>query len=289
MKWFTVWYIKMSTSFFLVGVLICSSFAYGVSRRFMHENQYDSDKILESEPFLHTVAHGIKVLSKDAIELNMNLFSVDSVKVITGFMPAYIIARMQLDEGVHAKFYDPTCHRNKNQMNKGIACSIEKLAFAGVVTLSSFSFLGPTEETRIVGRVFGLGAISGLLAKRVIKEMRFKGGKRPWHQQFSREKRADGGFPSGHMFEASYMATVFGLQYGFKALLPLMTFGFGMFAVSINCNRHFVSQVVAGTGLGVMYGIAVHKVIQKRISEKMSFNIGAGKNGLPCAEFSYRF
>lgn len=213
-----------------------------------------------SASFGSYVGGGLKTVFKDALAINLNLFSLDSVKVLVATTPFYIGSRF-IDQRIQKRFYDPSRHKNINQMPSTFCKVIEKGAFGMVLGLSSLAIFGRTEHARVTGRVYGLGAISALLGKKLVKEFKFEGGKRPWHEKFSCERRADGGFPSGHMVEAAYTATVFGWQYGYKAAIPLGMYAGVMFGVSINRNRHYVSQVVAGTAVGIIYGIAASRVI----------------------------
>jgi len=53
-------------------------------------------------------------LAGDAIRLNVNLFTWDSFKVITGIFPFYIFSRM-VDERLQSMFHDNHHHKNENQ------------------------------------------------------------------------------------------------------------------------------------------------------------------------------
>lgn len=225
---------------------------------------------------------------KEALELNLNLLSLDSVKVLVGFTPFYIATRF-IDERIQKRFYDPNCHKNINQMPSTFCRVVEESAFGILIGFSSMAILAPSAETRLVGRVFGIGGISALLGKKLVKEFKFHGGRRPWHEKFSNRKRAYGGFPSGHMVEAAYSATVLGWQYGWKAAVPLGIFAGLMFGVSVNRNRHYVSQVVAGTAVGIIYGLAANRVIDRKLCSDFTFNLGTGRNGGSELTLSYKF
>ncbi len=225
---------------------------------------------------------------KEALELNLNLLSLDSVKVLVGVTPFYIATRF-IDERIQKRFYDPNCHKNINQMPSTFCRVVEESAFGILIGFSSMAILAPSAETRLVARVFGIGGISALLGKKLVKEFKFHGGRRPWHEKFSSKKRAYGGFPSGHMVEAAYSATVLGWQYGYKAAVPLGIFAGLMFGVSVNRNRHYVSQVVAGTAVGIIYGIAANRVIDRKLCSDFSFQVGTGTNGGSELTVSYKF
>jgi len=240
------------------------------------------------ERFGHRMMEGTSEVMKETVELHRNLFSVESVRILTACAPLYVTAR-SVDHKLHAKFYDEKLHKNVNQPNAAACEAVEKGAIIGVVGLSSLAFFSSDEELRITSRIFAIGAASGLCAKNVIKKMRFKAGLRPWHEDFSSKERSYGGFPSGHMFEAAYMTTVYGLQYGLKAGIPLGIFSSAMLGMSIACNRHYASQTVAGVALGVMYGLAAHQLIERKIVEETSIDFCSDDRGLPAVRLAYYF
>jgi membrane-associated phospholipid phosphatase len=141
---------------------------------------------------------------------------------------------------------------------------------------------------RLTARIFGIGAIFTLCAKDIIKEFKLDANKRPWNEHF-KKKVTYGGFPSGHMAEATYMAIVWGLQYGLKAAIPLTAFALTSFGVLVNCNRHYVSQVVGGAALGAVYGLAANAVINKKIAETITFEMASSPQGLPNLKLAYYF
>lgn len=234
------------------------------------------------------VMGGLATVFKDAIALNRNLISLDTVKVLVGFTPFYISSRF-IDQRVQKRFYDPAHHKNINQMPSTFCKVVEEGAFGIMIGLSTLTFFGQSEHARTTGRVFGIGAISALLGKKIVKEFKFEGGKRPWHEKFSCKSRSDGGFPSGHMVEAAYSATVFGWQYGYKAGIPLGIYAGIMFGVSVNRNRHYVSQVVAGTAVGIIYGLAANRVIDCHMCKDLTLNVGTNEQGYSEVCISYKF
>lgn len=225
---------------------------------------------------------------KETIELHRNIFSIETASILTAFAPAYVTTR-SIDHKVHEKFYDRKFHKNLNQPDENLCNAIEKGAVIGVAGLSSFAFFSSDEQLRITSRIFAIGAVSGLFAKNVIKKIHFEAGLRPWNEHFSSEKRAYGGFPSGHMFEAAYMTTVWGLQYGIKAGIPLGIFSSAMLGMSVACNRHYTSQTIAGVALGVIYGVAAHQLIERKLVEESSIDFCYDSRGLPNIRFAYYF
>ncbi|OQA35639.1 MAG: PAP2 superfamily protein [Candidatus Dependentiae bacterium ADurb.Bin331] len=207
---------------------------------------------------------------KEFVYIQWNLFSVDSIKVITAALPFYLSSRM-IDEELHAHFYDRENHKNRRQIPSGFVNAIEKGSFAAVLFCGSFCIWSPNYHVRTVSRMFTMGVVSGLYAKDLIKCAKTNVNLRPWNEHFSKHKRAHGGFPSGHMFEVSCLATTYGLEFGKRAWIPLGLFTGLVFAVSVNANRHYISQVFAGAALGAIYGIAIHKAIA--MSEERLWNV----------------
>ena len=236
----------------------------------------------------YRIVNGVGNLIEEAIVLNKNLFSLDTVKVFTAVTPFYITTRMA-DHPLHEKFYDREYHKNKNQMPNTLVKIINKGGDVGIILLTSLAFLAPDEKLRLTARIFGIGAASALLAKDIVKTMKVKACIRPWNENFSRTKQAYGGFPSGHMIEATYMATLWGLQYGWKAGVPLGIFAALSFGVLVGSNRHYVSQVVAGAGFGVAYALAANTLINAKISETISFDFRVRDCSLPTFSLAYNF
>lgn len=225
---------------------------------------------------------------KDALAIHYNLLTWDSLKILGVFTPIYL-ASYVTDKRIHRQFYNPEKHKNINQIPLGVSGTIRSLTFASAMVLSSLAIVSPDPVLREVSRVFSIGYFSGIFAKNMIKKVKMDPALRPWNEKFSAERQAYGGFPSGHMFEASYMTLVYGLQYGLWALVPMGAYTASLFAASVISNRHFMSQAIAGLALGTVYGFAAHKVIQKNLSDKFSLDFGANDKGDPAMTFSYRF
>ncbi len=227
-------------------------------------------------------------LVEEAIRLNLNLVSLDTVKVFTAFVPFYLVTRMA-DAQVHNNFYDISCHKNINQMPNAVINTINKGCDLGIVLLSSLALFAWDEKLRLTARIFGIGALSALYAKDFVKKIEVKSCLRPWNEHFSSKKQSFGGFPSGHMIEATYMLTVWGLQYGLKAAIPLGLFAGLSFGVLVGSNRHYASQAVAGAGFGVAFGLAAHKLIHTKISETIDCSFALNKQKLPTLSLGCSF
>jgi hypothetical protein len=232
--------------------------------------------------FMHSSSRALKEL----VELNREFFSIKTVKVFTALIPPYLIARKS-DEEVHCSFYDCATHSNKNQLPRSFSKAVNSGGDVGILLLSMPAIFSRDCRLQNTSRIFALGAMSGLIMKDLIKSIaKTKSALRPFNEQFER-KKTFGGFPSGHMIEASYMATVWGWQYGYKFGVPLGLFAGIMFGVLVNSNRHYASQVVAGAAVGISYGIAANSLIDRKIPEYCS--IESNDYGTPGLKLSCAF
>lgn len=206
-------------------------------------------------------------LWRDVVDLNKYaLFSLDTFKVVTTTFPFYVATRM-FDQDLQKTFHRTCCHTDINQAPKWCY----KLSKYGLgipmTTLALMALFGTNEEFRTTGRIFFIGMPFVLSGKDIIKKFQFDANKRPWCDRFSCEKQAYGGFPSGHMAEITYMTVLYGLRYGVKAAVPLGLFGTFLGVTFLNCNRHYLSQLIAGAGLGTLFALAADKVIDNRLAK----------------------
>lgn len=213
---------------------------------------------------MHAFGYFVGEIIMDILSINRNLFSIDTAKILTAFTPVYLVAR-RLDEDVQSRFYDPATHTNINQFHQ----KCHKVAKAGIgipmVALSSLAFFGWNEDLRMTGRIFALGLPFVHWTKDLIKTLEAKPCLRPWHQDFDRYKRSPGGFPSGHMANITYATSLFAMRHGLAWGIPLGFFTAFVFADFINCNRHYLSQMLAGAAFGLTYAIAANKVIERKL------------------------
>ena len=209
---------------------------------------------------------------EDAILLHVKLFTVDSVKIITAFTPFYLSARM-IDEDVQQNFHDRECHVNINQFPQKCHEIAQKGVGVPMVFLSSLALWAPKENLRMTARMFAIGLPFVHSGKDIIKKLDNNICLRPWHENFSHHKRSTGGFPSGHMANVTYMTALFGMRHGWRWAVPLSLFAAFVFADFLNCNRHYLSQLVAGVGFGLIYAFAAQKVIERRMNQRMWFDM----------------
>jgi hypothetical protein len=225
---------------------------------------------------------------RDVIMLHVNLFSIDSFKVIAASMPFYFATRM-LDEPVHRYFYCPSHHKNLRQLPHW--CH-ETVRLGLALPISTFGLLGlfsSDPEWRQTGQVFLIGMPFVIFGKDVLKQIEIDASYRPWNEHFSCKKRALGGFPSGHMAEITYMIALYGMRFGLPVAIPLGIYGAALASVFVNCNRHYVSQMVAGAALGTMYAFAANKLIDSRLGRQGNLSCGYSKANGVTVNYSYKF
>ena len=230
-------------------------------------------------------------VGRDFISLFAHLWDWDTLKVLVGIFPLFIGSRM-IDEPMQNNFFCHHCHCNMNQLPRWCYDSVQWGISVPVIILGLTAFLARDFELRYAGWMLLLSWPLLIFGKDIIKN--FEGGDfclRPWHEDFCKEehKRFGGGFPSGHMAEATFLAVLYGSRYGPKAALPLGLLATWVGAVFLSCNRHYLSQLVAGVGLGTIVAIAANKVIDHRISEKLALGISCDSRGNPGFSVSWQF
>ncbi|MEX0940857.1 MAG: phosphatase PAP2 family protein [Candidatus Babeliales bacterium] len=238
--------------------------------------------------FAHKAGYFLGDVIMDALRLHRYLFSVTTAQVITGITPFYIISR-SIDEDLQSRFYDSTCHKNRNQFSS----KCHKVAQHGIgvpmIALSSLALFGWNEDVRTTARVFAIGLPFVHSGKDIIKKIDTKACLRPWHEEFSCKQRSCGGFPSGHMANITYATALFGMRFGLKWAVPLGLFASFVFADFINCNRHYLSQIIAGAGLGLVYAFAANKVIEQKLNERFSVCLTCDPAGRPNLKMAFNF
>ncbi len=226
-------------------------------------------KPYDQKGFAYKAAHFCGHLVYDALRLNVNLFSMESVKVLTGFTPFFIISR-RFDECLQKKFYDQDAHKNVNQLPQMCHTFAKDGISIPMLAVSGLWLYGWNEDLRQTGRMAAIGIPFVQCGKDLIKQLRLRFCLRPWHENFSRYERSSGGFPSGHMATAIYVSSLMWIRHGPKWGIPLTAFALAMGIDFLNCNRHYLSQMVAGAGLGLMFAYAATKVIDANLAGNMS-------------------
>ena len=225
---------------------------------------------------------------KDAALLNLNLISTESFIVIASTLPVYLAARLA-DEPLQCHFFTHNGHKNINQMPKWCHDVGRFGIGVPIVLLGSQLFLSSDPEWREAAWMLLIGIPFVIFGKDIIKRFDADFCLRPWHEDFCKDhKQAMGGFPSGHMAQAAYIATLYGMRFGPKLAIPLAFFASAIGIIFLNCNRHYLSQIVAGTGLGVLYGIAANKVIDSKLCNNVDLSI-CFDHGQPGVRACYKF
>lgn len=224
----------------------------------------------------------------DALDLHYNLFSRNTAKVLTGFVPFYLLTRL-LDEDIQCHFYDSKTHKNINQFHNHCHTAAKVSIGIPMVFLSSLALWGWDEDIRYTGRMTAIGLPFVQSGKDIIKHARARACLRPWHENFSSKERSSGGFPSGHMANVTFLATLWGLRHGPRWAVPLSLLAGFVFADFINQNRHYLSQMVAGAAFGVIYGVAASNVVENRLCGNFSFSVNLNNYNKPCCEIGYSF
>lgn len=236
----------------------------------------------------HKVGRFVGEIIVDALRLNLALFSCTSAKIITGITPFYLITRKH-DEQLQHHFYDPSCHKNICQLPKGCHQAAKTIVGIPMVGLSSLAVFAHDKDLRTTARIFAIGLPFVHSGKDCIKKIKTKACLRPWHEDFDKEKRSPGGFPSGHMANVTYMTALFGMRFGWKWAVPLGSLASFVFIDFLTCNRHYLSQLVAGIGLGLLYAFAAQDVIEKKLNENFSLSVIPDDQGGICCKASYQF
>jgi membrane-associated phospholipid phosphatase len=237
---------------------------YLKGRSFAHQKKRDEGYKSVSDYF-----SGIFV---DAFHFHKNLISFDTLKVAAAVVPTFFITR-HYDDKIHECFYDHNGHKNTHQM-PGWTRELARVVTGPTITfLALHGFLSKKAQDFYTAGVMVLGFPFLWYTNEFIKKIKMDCSLRPWNQHFSCKERSSGGFPSGHTAKISYLATLYGMQYGWKAGLPLSLIAAGIGAIFVGSNRHYTSQIIAGVGIGVAYGIAAHKLVESKLSKDVTLGI----------------
>lgn len=256
------------------------------------QKRKEEDALKPQCPYSKPVSLFASIL-KDVFEIHINLASFDFFRIAGAVFPVFAALRMH-DETIHNYFYDADHHKNKNQcafLNHYVAQEAIAIPILGLVSLSVFSH---DEDLRATSRVFAIGMPFVLIAKDIIKQLRFKAAYRPYNEHFPKKpKHVCGGFPSGHMAEMAYMTVLYSMRHGVKFAVPLTALSIYVGATFVNCNRHYASQIAAGAGLGALYAVAASRVIDAKLESRRlkQFEMGMDitPTGNPALSFNYRY
>ena len=197
-----------------------------------------------------------------------------------------------IDEKLHNCFFDHKRKKNRNEPAQWCK-EVARLSIGiPIALLGTQAFFSRDPDMQTTSQVFLTGMPFVLLAKDFFKEqLNFDLCKRPFHQTFAKEQRKFGGFPSGHLAEATYTAVLYGMRFGPNYAVPLGSIAAFVTVVFLSSNRHYLSQMIAGAGFGAMYALSANKLIDSKLAKKRDLQLGLGtnKNGGPEMKLSMRF
>ena len=235
------------------------------------------------------ITHILGDFCYDIYRINIGLFSWDSFKIFAVTTPFYVASRM-IDDKLQNCFFDHVGKKNRNEPAQWCKEIARWSIGVPIALLGGQAILSRDEDMRITSQVFLEGMPFVLIAKDLIKKMDFEMCKRPYHEKFSKEQRCYGGFPSGHLAEATYMAVLYGMRYGPKFALPLGSVAAFVTAVFLTSNRHYLSQMIAGAGFGAMYAFSANSLINSKLAKNRDLAFGlAAENGGLAMNLSFRF
>lgn len=227
-------------------------------------------------------------IASDVVRLNVGLFTWDTFKIITTFFPFFVGARM-IDERLQNCFYDRAHHKNINQLPAWVHDAAQYSIGIPIVLLGSYAFFEHDLEKQQAGRLLLIGLPFVIWGKTLLKKINMRACYRPWNEMFSRKKQSLGGLPSGHMSEAMYTAVLFGARFGPKYAVPLGLLAAFLGVAFVACNRHYLSQIVAGAGLGTIYAVAANRVIDINLCDRWCAGMECDSNGTPLFSLGCRF
>lgn len=271
---------------YLIFLFCLSSFCSGSTSVYI-KNRFKSyqEKKMHGEKTVYDYFSGIFV---DAFSFHKNLISFDTLKVAAAVVPSFFLVR-HYDDKIHECFYNACEHKNIHQM-PGWTREVARVITGPTITfLALQGFLSKRAQDFYTAGAMVLGFPFLWYTNEFIKKIKMDCSLRPWNQHFSNHKRASGGFPSGHTAKIAYLATLYGLQYGWKAGIPLSLMAVGIGGIFIASNRHYASQIIAGVGVGVAYGIAAHKIVESKLSRDIHVSIAYNLEQGPALKMCWQF
>jgi membrane-associated phospholipid phosphatase len=260
---------------------VCTNTDHGCgSRKRYHRARRHTSPTIASD--------AIREVVREVIGIHCNIIDWDTLKTFIAAFPLFAAARM-MDEDLQCCFYDRDHHKNLHQFprwchdvaNWAISLPIGILALHTLFT-DDVAYC-ETNKTFLIGVIF---VVSG---KVLLKKLNFDFCLRPWHEKFSCVQRASGGFPSGHMAEVTYITLLYGLRYGPKFAIPFGLLAAGVGITFLNCNRHYLSQLIGGAAFGAMYALAANKFVNSKLCENVTCSLSVNKYGGPALRIGYSF
>ena len=217
---------------------------------------------------------------KDVFILNKNLFTWNTFKVISSTFPLFVGARM-IDERLQNCFYDSHHHKNINQLPWWCHDLAKVSIGIPIAFLGSDVFFSKDPDKRWTAQILLIGMPFVIWTKTIVKQMEFDACRRPWNEKYSCEERSYGGFPSGHMAQAMYTAVLYGTRYGYRYALPLGGLAAFLSVTFVSCNRHYLSQIIAGGAFGTIYALAANKLVESKMTQHVKLGLKVDGIGRP--------
>lgn len=214
----------------------------------------------------------------DSYHIGQELCSQRTLKIVSGFIPFFLIGR-HYDKRMHACFYDAANHQNKHQPPQWLQYFAEyEIMDVPIWVCRFFAFGHRDRQVRRAFQIFTLGYlcahISKLIIKQTVAHCKLDVGLRPLHPGFSREWKHYHGIPSGHAIVIAFTATYLGLYKGWHYGVPFGLYTGFIMGMRVAGNHHFISQVVTGTALGIIWGASSYAVFEKiAFPENISVNV----------------
>lgn len=218
------------------------------------------------------VKQSIKKFPKKVAEIIKNigkcLCSKDSLKIVAVTIATCCLAR-KYDKKIHQHFFNTQSRQNKHQISKKafaltdlVIDGINRGGFGIMITGLGSAKLRNTACHVTITNIASDSAKETL--KSVVSDIAPQLGTRPSSEGFDPNMRSSShGMPSGHTTNISSLATLYGLKHGLKAAIPLALLTGWIGYASVATNRHYLSQVLAGAGLGSIFGLAAYKASKK--------------------------
>jgi len=216
-----------------------------------------------------------KNIALDIIGINRSIINLSTLSTLYFALPTYL-ASLDIDKKINFIFYDKANHKHIRQFinldykYKNMNIEFCNILLAGSITTSAIYYLSHNPKNNIFSRNLMLGLCCLGFYKKLIKLVKWKRSLRPKNQNFTRNKKYYGGFPSGHLMTMSYLTTVWTYQTNIYKSSPFIIATSYMFIEYIMKNRHYLSQLIAGSTLGIIYGVAVHSYINKKLNRPIN-------------------
>jgi hypothetical protein len=253
------------------------------------------EKLKKGNPFDRLTPKRVNGYMRNVINdtraIGKNIFTLETMRLATVTMPFYLFSR-HFDAKMHSQFYDLDLHKNKNQPPHALCKFALDDAYISLpfIGLGLIGFIHHDPYDRRRGQIFTNGLVWAFASKILLKQIKVEGGLRPWHENFDKHKRSHGGNPSGHMTITTYMAVFWGLEKGRSWGIPLGMFTAFALGMNVSCNHHYLSQGVAGMGLGAIVGVATHAAFRNITMPKdMHLGFSSNDRGDLGVRFAYDF